>query len=839
MRSVPPARRYSALVLTAVAAAAASGQVWEPVASLPTNGSPRLHAAGVVAGGALYAIGGSPWVGGDRDGVVHRLAGGAWTEVAPLDGAGPVIGAAADVDALGRIVLFGGFIDGDDGPGPDKVYDPVQGPNVSIAARHAPQSAIGALAWARDEPGRLYGFGGGPGADGPNSSYCDRYDAQTDAWTTLAPMPTARADACAAYDGAGGILVFGGFDAAGTARLAGVSRYDLATDTWSDDAIPSLPVALSGARAVRGADGRIYVIGGVAGPIDAPVAQSTVYKLDIATNTWTTVAALATPRASFACALGADDYIYAIGGANESGGTNTVERLFTPRCPSIRVPPASQAAWRGTIAGFSVSADGAAPLSYRWRRNGVALTDGPTGSGSTIEGATTAALAIRHPGEADAGSYDVVISNACGSTTSETCELTLRSPPVVPTRWDVVNLHPAWMQGPSYARGIANGRVGGEAWTPTPLPDGRTLNLAHPIVWDAATLTPSDVTPAGSVGGGIHDADGELFVGWFWHTYSCYSGGQWWTCGWQSAGYWSGAAELAFQEVHLSGAEYDAVYATDGERMVGAVTYEYTEGNYTTYPYLWTPPNSPRNLMPPSASSASCAAIDGPVQYGSYNSPYPGPVTHAAMWTGAASTMVDLHPAGGYARSWVAGAGDGQAAGSAELAGASRAGLWANASSAFVELHPAGAASSSAVAAAGGLQVGSAGSGAALWAGTPDSYVALHAHLPGEYSASAANDVEVGPDGAITVAGQAFNTLTQRYEAVLWRGVQRRVGDLNCDGIVNNFDIDPFVLALTDPAAYAAAYPGCDSLSGDVNGDGVLNNFDIDPFVQCLTNGCP
>ncbi|MGE0481485.1 MAG: hypothetical protein AB7Q17_13540 [Phycisphaerae bacterium] len=65
------------------------------------------------------------------------------------------------------------------------------------------------------------------------------------------------------------------------------------------------------------------------------------------------------------------------------------------------------------------------------------------------------------------------------------------------------------------------------------------------------------------------------------------------------------------------------------------------------------------------------------------------------------------------------------------------------------------------------------------------------------------------------------------------------IGDLNCDGVVNNFDIDPFVLALTDPAAYAAAFPNCDINNADINDDGMVNNFDIDPFVACLTGGCP
>jgi hypothetical protein len=56
-------------------------------------------------------------------------------------------------------------------------------------------------------------------------------------------------------------------------------------------------------------------------------------------------------------------------------------------------------------------------------------------------------------------------------------------------------------------------------------------------------------------------------------------------------------------------------------------------------------------------------------------------------------------------------------------------------------------------------------------------------------------------------------------------------GDLNCDGLVNDFDITPFVKAITNPSLYEQLYPGCDIL----NGDGRVNNFDITPFVHLLT----
>ncbi len=59
-------------------------------------------------------------------------------------------------------------------------------------------------------------------------------------------------------------------------------------------------------------------------------------------------------------------------------------------------------------------------------------------------------------------------------------------------------------------------------------------------------------------------------------------------------------------------------------------------------------------------------------------------------------------------------------------------------------------------------------------------------------------------------------------------------GDTNCDGNVDFFDIDPFLLALFDPAQYAIDFPDCDILSADVDGSGGVDFFDIDPFLEVL-----
>ncbi|MEZ6233703.1 MAG: immunoglobulin domain-containing protein [Phycisphaerales bacterium] len=68
------------------------------------------------------------------------------------------------------------------------------------------------------------------------------------------------------------------------------------------------------------------------------------------------------------------------------------------------------------------------PLTYQWRRDGVPIANGPAGAstgGGTVSGASgtlsgdqIATLTIDAVAFSDAGSYDIVIANACGSATS-------------------------------------------------------------------------------------------------------------------------------------------------------------------------------------------------------------------------------------------------------------------------------------------------------------------------------------------------------------------------------------------------------------------------------------
>ncbi|HKX28623.1 MAG TPA: immunoglobulin domain-containing protein, partial [Blastocatellia bacterium] len=85
-----------------------------------------------------------------------------------------------------------------------------------------------------------------------------------------------------------------------------------------------------------------------------------------------------------------------------------------PSPPTITTQPASRSATVGDSVIFSVVADGTAPLSYQWKKDG-----------SDISGATGANLTLTSVQLADAGSYSVEIGNEAGIATSDPAILTI------------------------------------------------------------------------------------------------------------------------------------------------------------------------------------------------------------------------------------------------------------------------------------------------------------------------------------------------------------------------------------------------------------------------------
>ncbi len=62
----------------------------------------------------------------------------------------------------------------------------------------------------------------------------------------------------------------------------------------------------------------------------------------------------------------------------------------------------------------------------------------------------------------------------------------------------------------------------------------------------------------------------------------------------------------------------------------------------------------------------------------------------------------------------------------------------------------------------------------------------------------------------------------------------RELGDMNCDFAVDALDVEPFIIAIFEPANYPVLYPDCDIMLGDINGSGEVNSWDIEPFLALL-----
>ncbi len=91
-----------------------------------------------------------------------------------------------------------------------------------------------------------------------------------------------------------------------------------------------------------------------------------------------------------------------------------------------------------------------------------------------------------------------------------------------------------------------------------------------------------------------------------------------------------------------------------------------------------------------------------------------------------------------------------------------------------------------------------------------------------------------GTIGQPDAGGLAYDGTIRLIEG-FWSGTPIWTnGDLNCDGVVDAADIDPFFVALGSPPEYAQQFPYCTILTGDANGDGVLDAADIDAFFDLL-----
>ncbi|MEI7658591.1 MAG: immunoglobulin domain-containing protein [Phycisphaerae bacterium] len=91
--------------------------------------------------------------------------------------------------------------------------------------------------------------------------------------------------------------------------------------------------------------------------------------------------------------------------------------------PSVTTQPSNVSVCASAAASFAVTATGTGTLAYQWRKGGV-----------NISGATSSSYSVASASSGDAGSYDCVVTNACGSVTSSAATLTVNTAPSITTQ---------------------------------------------------------------------------------------------------------------------------------------------------------------------------------------------------------------------------------------------------------------------------------------------------------------------------------------------------------------------------------------------------------------------
>ena len=189
--------------------------------------------------------------------------------------------------------------------------------------------------------------------------------------------------------------------------------------------------------------------------------------------------------------------------AGSATSSNAVLTVLVP--PVILAHPASQATAVSNSVKFTVTAAGAAPLRYQWRK------------GTTvIAGATNAYLAFASVKTSDAAVYSVVVTNLAGLVTSSNATLTVWVPPVF-------TLQATNRTATNGTTTVFRAAVTGTApfsyqWfkNGNPLADGRNISGSLSNVLTVANVTTNDagtyVLTASNAGGTATSANAVLTV---------------------------------------------------------------------------------------------------------------------------------------------------------------------------------------------------------------------------------------------------------------------------------------------------------------------------------------
>jgi hypothetical protein len=248
-----------------------------------------------------------------------------------------------------------------------------------------------------------------------------------------------------------------------------------------------------------------------------------------------------------------------------------------------------------------------------------------------------------------------------------------------------------------------------------------------------------------------------------------------WIGGIQAAGIWNGNTASSFVPLVTSGYQFSAAYDTDGTHQVGSG--RTTGGDDRAL--MWSgSAGSVSVLNPPNSvgAGATAEAAGRQVGWAEFAPAYTD--RRAGFWSGTAASWTLLGAPAGFGDSTAQGISpDGQmqvgfAVGST---GVNWAAIWHGTPESFVSLHPIGRLGSSILDTDGVFEAGwtlpALGSGmrAALWQGSAASFFDLSTILPATYTISESTGV-FSTSAEVWVTGYAYAPSASRWDAIVWHG---------------------------------------------------------------------
>ncbi len=297
---------------TAAQAAYAQGGTWTPLA----NVSPSATEGMAVGGIGQVIVGAYGFSGGyTNQTLLYNINTNLWSTGAPAPLPARAGAASGETTHGGFLYVIGG--ENSTGVLSDlQRYDPVLDVWITLTPTPTATARAGAAAAVIDDGIFVIGgrqSTGGPCSGGPYLTTVEKYDVDTNTWSTVAPLPSARSDLAAVAHG-GKIFVFGGCSSTGVTNE--VDMYDPQTNAWTP-----LAIMLTGrASLVAGHSGdQVFAIGGTNG--SSPLNVNEVY--DIPSGTWSTNTATMTTARQEAGVSSHGGRIYVVGGSTASFGTST------------------------------------------------------------------------------------------------------------------------------------------------------------------------------------------------------------------------------------------------------------------------------------------------------------------------------------------------------------------------------------------------------------------------------------------------------------------------------------------------------------------------------------